>query len=278
MRIACVQTDVVLGDRRENIRRTIEHLERLAAERVDLAIFPECNLTGYCVDTWEDADGIALGCPAHQDGPTLYDELLPIQEACSRLDISAVVGYAWNNGMDPMNGAALFLPTSGPYEYYKSHLPELGLDRFCVPGRELPVFDTPFGQIGVLICFDMRFPEAARTLTLKGAELIVLPTNWPQGAEVSAEHICIARAAENRVFFATCNRVGTENGFTFIGRSKIIAPSGQVLAAAGSGEETIIADIDLSEARTKRNVTIPGKYETDVIEPRQPYLYRILAK
>jgi 5-aminopentanamidase len=106
----------------------------------------------------------------------------------------------------------------------------------------------------------------------------VLPTNWPEGAEVSAEHISIARAAENRVFLATCDRVGSENGFNFIGRSKIIHPSGRVLAAAGVDEETLIADVDLSEARQKRTVGIPGKYETEAFQSRRPDLYGTIVE
>ena len=114
-------------------------------------------------------------------------------------------------------------------------------------------------------------------LTLMGADLIVLPTNWPEGAEVSADHICIARAAENKVFFLTCNRVGEENGFHFIGRSKIIGPKGHVLAAAEADETVLVADVDLTEARNKQNVTIPGVYETAILASRRPELYGLLV-
>jgi predicted amidohydrolase len=89
--------------------------------------------------------------------------------------------------------------------------------------------------------------------------------------------VAIARAVENRIFVATCNRTGTENGFRFIGRSKIIHVTGRVLAAAGDGEETIVADLDLAEARQKRNVIIPGKYEVDVVGCRRSELYGSLG-
>ncbi|HSH96128.1 MAG TPA: nitrilase-related carbon-nitrogen hydrolase, partial [Roseimicrobium sp.] len=98
-------------------------------------------------------------------------------------------------------------------------------------------------------------------------------TNWPVGAEISAEVIAVARAAENRVFVATCNRVGEENGFQFIGLSKVIAPSGKILASAGPAETVIIADLNLEEARQKTIVNIPGKYETAIFESRRPELY-----
>jgi predicted amidohydrolase len=130
----------------------------------------------------------------------------------------------------------------------------------------------------MLICFDVRFPEASRILALKGADIIVLPTNWPKGADISADILCIARAAENKVYVATCNRVGKEKGFEFIGKSKIIDSFGNVIASAGAEEETIIGDLDFSLSRTKRIVTIPGKHETTIFESRRPELYGPIFK
>ncbi len=103
--------------------------------------------------------------------------------------------------------------------------------------------------------------------------MIVLPTNWPDGAIFAPTHIAPVRAAENRVFLATCNRVGNENGFGFVGLSGIYSPTGEALARADDRPEIISADLDLSQARTKRTVTIPGKYETDVFGSRRPELY-----
>jgi len=190
-----------------------------------------------------------------------------------------IMGFAEQDGDLIHNTAVLIEPGVDNRFYRKSHLPCLGLDRFAARGEDLPIFDTALGKIGILICYDLRPPEAARTLALKGADIIVLPTNWPVGAEITADHIAIARAAESRVFVGACNRVGDENGFHFIGRSKIIAPSGQVLAAADSDREaTIIAEVDLSMARQKRTVNIPGEYELEIMGCRNPKLYGILAE
>ena len=260
--------DVAFGQFEENTRRVIDHLERLKAEGVDLAVFPEAALTGYCVDCLEDAQKIAIS----------GDYLELIDDACRRLDIVAVVGFAEDRGGNVFNTAALFEPGQKPRTYRKTHLPELGLDKFVTAGDALPVFDTRLGRIGILICFDMRPPEATRVMALAGADLVVLPTNWPVGAETSAEHFSIVRAAENRIFVATCNRVGDEHGFHFFGRSKIVHPTGRVLAAAGNDAETIMADVDFADARQKRTVNIPGKYEIDVIGSRRPELYGTLGK
>lgn len=270
MRVACVQSNVAFSNPTVNAEAAIRKLETLKTDGVELAIFPEAFLTGYCVECLEDAAGIAI----EKDDVSLG----MIRNASDGMGITVVVGFAEVSGSKIYNTAALFEPGEVPRYYRKSHLPELGLDKFVQRGDELQVFDCKFGKLGILICFDLRLPEPTRVLALQGADIIVLPTNWPEGAEVSAEHMAIARSAENRVFFATCDRVGEENGFRFIGLSKIVAPNGQVLAAAGMDEEIITADVDLSQARIKRNAVIPGKYETTVFECRRPEMYEALLE
>jgi predicted amidohydrolase len=259
--------DVELGNAKSNIARIVDRLGSSKAAGVDLAIFPEAAVTGYCVSSLEEAIRIAVSA----------EDLKTIHEATEGLDILAVVGFAETDGEKVWNSAVLYEPGQIPRIYRKTHLPFLGIDRFVEAGDALEVFDTRLGKIGLLICFDLRLPEPSRTLTLRGAELIVLPTNWPQGAEMSANFISVARAAENRVFLAACNRAGVESGYTFIGQSKIVAPTGQILASAGVGEHLVVCDIDLAEARQKRTVVIPGEYETESIASRRPGLYEGLA-
>lgn len=279
MRVACVQSHVVFADPTANADNAIRHLENLKAQDIDLVVFPEAYLTGYCVGSRGQAEQIAIEATADasREFNRMHPSLMRLYEASERLDIGCVVGFAGNNGMDLYNGVALFEPGRPARRFMKVHMPCLGFDRFAIPGSNLDVFDTKWGTLGILICFDQRPPEAARTLALKGAEIILLPTNWPIGAEVSAMHMSIARAAENKVFLATCNRVGIENGTTFIGQSKIIDTRGRVLAAAGDGEEILIADLDLSEAREKRIVNIPGEYEMEVFDCRRPELYTVIT-
>lgn len=261
VRVASVQMDVTFNNPSENIARVVEHIQELAGQGVKLAVFPECVLTGYCVSTQEEADeiGIELGL------------LEPIRKAAKEVEMVVVVGFA-EKGL--RNTAALFDSDREPVYYRKTHLPELGYDNFVWPGDALEVFDTSAGRIGVLICFDVRHPEAARTLGLKGADIIAIPTNWPTGADISADNLCIARAVENKVFVITSNRIGTENGYSFIGKSKLIAPGGQVLdQAIGNEAKVLIAEFDLAVARNKRNITVPGKHETTILESRRPELY-----
>ena len=270
MKVASIQANVVFNDPQANAHHAVSEISSLATQGVKLAVLPECFLTGYCVDSESEAERIAI---SREDAA-----LEMVQVAADRSDVAVALGFAEAADDRLYNTVAFFEPHEEARYYRKTHLPILGFDRFATPGDELPLFDTKLGRIGVLICFDQRFPEPARVLALVGADVIVLPTNWPVGAEVSADIMCIARAAENRIWFVTANRVGTENGFTFIGRSKIISPTGAVVAEAGDQEAVLIAELDLAEARQKRTVTIPGKYETEVFKPRRPDLYTSLLE
>ncbi len=264
-RVACVQMDVIYGDRDANLTRISREICKLAEQGVELVVFPECCLAGYCIESEDQRHEISVELDS--------TEFAVIQSTVDATGVLVILGFSEETAREFYNTAALFQPDTQPKFYRKTHLPELGYDRFVTAGSDLPVFETKFGKIGILICFDVRFPEAARILALKGADAIFLPTNWPRGADISADILAIARAAENKVFVITCNRVGTERGFTFIGKSKIISPMGQVLASAGSDEECIVADLDFELSRNKRNITIPGKHETTVFESRRPELY-----
>lgn len=272
LQIACVQTDVAFGDPTENAARAISHLERFAGERPLLVVFPEAYLTGYVVDSLEAAREIAIDLSP--DSPYVRD----LRRACQSLGVFAVVGAIGRDEGRVLNSALLFCPSGEVHRYDKTHLPFLGVDRFVTPGGALPVFETSIGRVGVLICYDLRVPEAARELALNGADLIVLPTNWPEGAEMTPTHVAPARALENRVFVATCNRVGTEGGVRFIGQSGIYDVMGGTIVTAGDGPETITTEVDLALARQKRSVIRPGEYELDVMGSRRPELYGTSAR
>lgn len=269
MKIACVQSNVFFNDPGANAARAVQLLGELRKDGVELVVFPEAFLTGYCAASLDEARAIAI--------PRDHPAIRQISEACRAQDVMAVVGFAESEGDALYNSAVLIEPSQPDRFYRKTHLPFLGYDRFATPGQELSVFETRLGNLGLLICYDMRPPEAARVLALAGADILILPTNWPEGAEISAEYVAVARAAENKMFVATCDRVGTEKGASFIGLSKIIAPNGKIIAAAGADETVLIADLDLAEARQKRTVNIPGEYELDIFGSRNPSLYRTIS-
>ena len=150
---------------------------------------------------------------------------------------------------------------------------------FVDPGdRPFAVHDAGGLKVGMHICYDGGFPETARVLTLLGADLLVLPTNWPTHSECAAEHMIPTRAMENTVYVMAVNRVGEESGFRFIGGSSIVDPGGRVLARAGpDAEEVLQAEIDPTLARRKHLVRVPGRHEIDRIADRRPRFYEALV-
>jgi predicted amidohydrolase len=159
--------------------------------------------------------------------------------------------------------------------YRKVHLPFLGVDRFLKPGdRQFEVLDLPIGRVGLNICYDASFPEASRSLKLLGAELIILPTNWPTGAWRTAEFIINARACENHINFVAANRVGIERGWQFIGRSKVVDFNGDTISEASADrEEILFAEVDIQEANNNKIVNVAGAYELDRLADRRPEFY-----
>ncbi len=271
MKVAAVQLAPRFADVAANVERVVETLEDLAGRGIEFAVFPEAMLTGYCFDSKEDALRVALD----QEGP----EIQCLADTVDRTGCAALVGFAERDGDTLYNTAVILSPKKPPAFYRKTHLPYLGMDRFATVGDSLDVYEAGEAKIGVLICFDVRFPEAARTLALKGAEILCVPTNWPKQAIVTSNCVCPARASENQTFVIAADRVGVENGVEFLGYSKIIAPGGRILAAADHDQEEILtADIDLDEARVKDPVVIPGVYELPLFSGRRTDLYRVLSE
>ena len=270
--IACVQMDVAIGDVEANRRKIVERLRTAAEGGAELVIFPECALTGYCFDSLQEASQFAEPI----DGPSSK----AIADACNETGTHAVVGFIEKDDSSFYNAAMLVGPDGVIGNYRKVHLPFLGVDRFLTPGdKPFRVFELPFGRIGINICYDASFPEAARALKLLGAELIVLPTNWPTGAWRTAEFIINARACENHVNFAAVNRCGVERGWEFIGRTKVVDVNGDTLAEAGrEGEEVLALEIDLQEANKNKIVNVAGSYEIDRLADRRPEFYRIVTE
>jgi predicted amidohydrolase len=264
--------DVSIGQVEENRRRITDRIRTAAKIGADLVIFPECALTGYCFDSIEEAAPFAESI----DGASAS----AIAAACSETGAHAVVGFIEKDKSNYYNAAMLVGPGGSGVigNYRKVHLPFLGVDRFLTPGDEqFRVFDLSFGRVGINICYDASFPEAARALKLLGAELIILPTNWPTGAWRTPEFVLNARSCENHVNFAAANRCGVERGWEFIGKSKIVDVNGDTICEASAGEEILFAEIDLEEANNNKIVNVAGAYEIDRLADRRPEFYRIIT-
>lgn len=277
MKVAAIQMDIKIFEKELNLEHILANLEAAAHGGAQLAVFPECALSGYCFTSKEEAWPVSETVP----GPATER----IATAAKRLNCTAVVGLLEREGDVIYNSAAVISPQGILGTHRKVHLLCLGIDRFDVPGdKPFPVFGIPDGgqsaaaKIGINICYDCSFPESGRVLKLKGAQLLAIPTNWPIGSD-SWQHTPKVRATENHMVVVAADRVGEERGFRFSGHSQIIDCGGQVLAEAGETEETIIyGDVDLAAADDNRVVRVAGEWEFNRMAARRPEMYAEITK
>jgi predicted amidohydrolase len=266
------QMEPRLGEPERNVESCLARLEEAASAGCDLVVLPECAISGYMFASEDEAGRYAEEIA----GPSVQ----ALAEACARHGLHCVAGLLERDGDRLRNTAVLLGPDGLLGRHRKTHLPFLGVDRFVAPGEEpSEVYDTPVGRLGIVICYELRFPEPARALALSGAELVLHPTNWPTAVRSFADFLTRARAAENRIFLLTANRVGTEGGMEFFGRSQIVGPFGDRLVEAGKeADALVLAEIEPSEARDKHRAIVPGEYEVDLFGDRRPELYGAIVE
>lgn len=271
--VSGVQTNVSFANPKENLDRIFDWLAKDEVKDSHLIVFPECMLSGYCFASLEEALDIAEDL----DGASVQS----IAKWCATHNKFVAFGMLEHA---PDGGIYNSCPLVGPKGvlgcYRKIHLPFLGIDRFTSPGTDpYKAFDADGLKVGVHICYDASFPESSRCLALEGADLLILPTNWPPGADTFAKYLPNARALENNVYFMSVNRVGLERGFRFIGQSRICDPNGNPLADAPHENECIItAEIDYAKARNKRLVRVPREHVIDRWADRRPEAYQAVVR
>jgi predicted amidohydrolase len=252
MRVGFVQFAPRLGA----VDRNLSTIERLA-RRADLLVFPELATSGYVFRSKAEAEAAAVYA------------LPRLQALADRIVTGLVVGFPERVGRILFNSAALVTPGARPQIYRKNHL-FLNEKDFFKPGdRGLPVFRFRGARIGVLICFDWAFPEACRTLALRGADIVCVPSNLVlKGYAVRG---VVVHAMVNRVFMVLCNRTGLERGVGFYGQSMIVAPGGKILTKADPRNESVkIVTIDPRKARDKRITP-----RNDLFKDRRPEIYSL---
>jgi predicted amidohydrolase len=267
VRVAACQIEPVLGEVDRNLERIERALGDAAQAGVQLAVLPEAALTGYAYTSLDEA------MPAARRAQAIGEDRLA---RLARDHHMSVICGSLEAEHDEIYNVAYVLTSDGRrFRYAKTHLPYLGIDRFATPGPDAPaVYELDGLRVGVLICYDLRFPEAARVCALEGADLIALPTNWPVGVEFHPDLFAPARAAENHCYLLACDRVGTERDTTFLGRSVLIDYNGTRLATASDvDEEILVGEIDPEAARVTRVKRRPGEHEWDTIGDRRPGLY-----
>ena len=263
MRVGFIQNNPVFGKIGYNLSK-IEPL--LSQHTVDLMVLPELFSTGYHFLNQKEALRFSEPIPEGHTTQTLI-------RICNKNHTSIIAGIAEQDENRSYNSAVVIGPNGYLGKYRKIHL--FGTEKNCFdPGNSpLKVFDIGSARVGVMICFDWRFPETARTLALSGADLIAHPSNL---VLPHCPQAIITRCLENRVFAVTANRIGTEerisgNPLNFIGQSQVVDPDGNILCRASeTKEETKIVEIDIEKSRNK-SITSGDNLFTD----RRPDLYRL---
>jgi predicted amidohydrolase len=279
VRIALVQARSDVGTetydpRDDNLERALRSIDRAGADGADLAVFGELYLSGYRTDEWLHRWATTIDPPdAH---------VRALEAAARQHGLTILMGAGTFGGVVPgdvYNSTLVVGPGGLLGTYRKSHVAAfpysdgVSMERcFYSPGRELPVFDTPAGRIGLHICYDMSFPEVARVQTLRGADLLVNTSGSAAGFEEYWDHITYARAVENLTWYVVCSVVGVQRDTVLFGGSRIVDPSGVTVAAAKHHEEDyVVADVDLDRARDVRATS-------HTLSVRQPELYEPIAR
>ena len=272
IRVAACQIDPQIGAVEENLARIERAVTEAATAGAKLAVVPEAAVTGYAFASLDEARPVA------RRASVLATDRL--REMATAHGMTVIAGTLEAEGDALYNTAILTDPDGQQLTYRKMHLPFLGVDRFATPGPEPPwVVEVGGMRVGVLICYDLRFPEAARVCGLEGADLICLPTNWPIGVAFHPDLFAPARAAENHCYLLAADRVGTERGTTFMGRSVFVDPDGERLAVASdTDEEVLLGEVDVDRARRTHVRRRPGEHEWDTIADRRPGLYARLGE
>ena len=263
MKIAAAQITCVLGDLSANLRKVRDFAVLAKESGNQLIVFPEMVDTGYSMPV------IQKHAKKWSDGA-----VLELHKIAREISIALVAGISDRDGASIFN-AQVFVNAQGEVlaKYRKTHLVTAApLDeRVCLsPGNDFVSCKVGKFTVGLSICYDLRFPEMARTLVVeRRANVIVNSSAWPV---VRAEHLrilALARAVENQSYFIIANRVGTDDGVTFCGSSLIVDPSGAILAAAPIDREELI------EAEISEQVIADVRRRVPVFAHRRGELYKM---
>lgn len=260
-RVTCIQTRPVACAYETNISVMEKQIENIMALYPDteLVVFPELAVSGYeCGEKFKELGETENGSSAKRLGAL-----------AEKYGIHIVFGLPlWGDDSILYNSQLLIGPDGKVIgRYDKVHLFDTE-KKWFTPGKSFPVYDTALGKIGLFICYDTFFPECARSLAVKGAEMLVNSTNWEDPYAQDMVRMMTARALENVCYLACCNRVGRDNELSFFGLSRIIDPRGNVIAAAMQDEPDICTAVVYAETEEGYR---HGYYT--MLEERRPELY-----
>ena len=245
-KIALAQISCKSGDKKGNLEKIEQAAKRAKKQGADLLILPEMSLTGYVIrdQIYELAEEI----PGHSTNL--------VEKIARETGVHIVFGMPELSAKTQAtfhNTAVLVSPKGYVGKYRKMYLPTHSMleeKRYFRPGYQAAVFNTELGRIGLIICYDVYFPEVARLARLEGAQLIVCISASPAVRRSFFEVLTAARAIENTVFLAFVNLVGIEDGLQFWGGSRLLGPNGRVLVQAKHDDEDFVTcEIDYSDIK-----------------------------
>ncbi|MBW4692589.1 MAG: carbon-nitrogen hydrolase family protein [Lyngbya sp. HA4199-MV5] len=257
MKVGLYQGSGIPLDVTANLELMAYQAAESAKQNVTLLIFPELFLTGYNI-----GDAVTRLAEPWQG------RSLQLAAAIAREhQVALLFGYAERDGDATYNAAGL-IEADGTLAatYRKAHLFGAEEQRLFAPGEKRQLHTIAGVRVGILICYDVEFPEAVRSLALQGAELIAVPTALMFPYTQIPRILIPTRALENQVFVAYANRIGTEGQLKYCGLSTIADPDGTVLAQAGEDETLLIAEIDRTAIAKTRAVF-------SYLDDRRPHLY-----
>jgi N-carbamoylputrescine amidase len=260
--VAIAQLELRPGELEQNRERILQAIAVASGRGADLIILPELASSGYRLTGWQQAHQLAEQIP----GPTT--ELWREQAVLHGCFI--VGGICECDGNSLYNSVAVVGPEGVLARYRKLHLFDEERLLFEPGNAGLPIVTLPFGRVGVIVCYDLRFPEALRILALRGADLVAIPTAWAPGFDrtpppdgiIDQVKAAAVQANLNQVFVAAASRVGADPDLSYLGSSVIIDPHGRILfGPASQTEEAVeVVELDLAEARR-------AKVRTPLITP-----------
>lgn len=260
LRIALLQMDITIGQPEANFAKLKAMMEEAASreEKPDVIVFPEMWNTGYALtEITELADVNGERTKAFMRGFCLQHQINVIAGSIAEGRADGVYNtiYAFNRAGEEIGS------------YSKIHLFRLmDEEKFLKEGDKIGRLRLEGTDAGMMICYDIRFPELSRKLATEGAKLLFVPAEWPNPRLHHWRTLLTARAIENQMFVVACNRTGQSGDTVFFGHSMVVDPWGEIIAEAGEEETIVYAEIDLSQADAVRR-KIP------VFEDRRPSLY-----
>lgn len=263
MKIALAQISMC-DDLQKNLEKSLEYCDM--AKDSDLLFFPEIqlspffpqyekkNVDKYCLNL--NADEVKCLAKKAEEHKYYFSPNVYLEQGGNRFDASL-----WITPDGQVKDVAKMVHIAQAENFYEQ-------DYYTPSDDGFKVLDTPFGKIGIVICYDRHLPESIRTCTLRGADLIIIPTANTKAEPMEMfEWEMRVQAMENQVFIAMCNRVGIEDKMDFSGESIVINPRGDVIAKADSREQLLVCEIDLSESNIRQK-------KVPYLKTRRPQWYK----